>query len=373
MKYFTGKRDSKKLLSTFFLASALAFTAWAGSGSVFEGQRDGPVSHHPGYGPELFMSRPHQSSNWSETWNHEMHFDDRTQITGWVNVNKNEGSMVMSVAMPGKEPIAGVTAAKRDEVIIAPDGFEIKVGPNSIRLVDDRHYKVSLGMDRIRGSITYEILCPGWGFGTGRIDWPDKKSYSGHNLPIPWARVHVELMVDGEPKTWDGYGSMNHDHTAYSPLKAPARWRGFTIYGEEFGLNITDYNPHQDMGPELVQRLVYMESDRVVFTSTSYDLSWEDWAKAEDVPFRYPEKYRLLAEGGGMSIKAELAMKNVVSKTDLFSNLPAPIRVLIARLMPNGWSYDFWCDYEIEVSGPEGVKHFTGKATGRWVGLEDEK
>lgn len=352
----------------------ISLSVLAGPGRVsFPGQQDGPVSANPAYGPELYQVRPQNSSDYAETWYHEMQFDDRTMITVSASINNKEASVTTLVCTAGQPALGDITVVKRDQVVIGAQGFDLQIGPNRLRLVDNRHYKLSLGQDRVRGSFEFELMAPGWGFGQGKISWPDHQTSSIHLLPIPWAKVQAKLQVDGAAKNLTGGGQLNQDVLTVPLLKWPPAWRSIWIYDADFALNSVDYTAHADLGGSLVQRLVYATPDKVAFTSTAYDLTWTEMQKAADAPFFYPKKFHLSAVAGGMTIKGEFTMGDLILKKDLFSSLPRWQQEIAARLMPNGWSYDYWCPYQLEISGPGGTKKAGGQAVCRWVALEEKR
>jgi hypothetical protein len=166
---------------------------------------------------------------------------------------------------------------------------------------------------------------------------------------------------------------MNHDLGVLFPGYTPLSWQVFWFFGEDHALAVTDFFTHQEFGVVPVQRLVFADKSGRQFTSTQFTMNWDDWVKAEDIPFRYPLHYTLSAEAGGAKLEAEVRATETLLREDLFSNLPAVLRVIAKRLTPNCWTYDAWCDYTLSYTDQGRTAKYQGRGICRWTNLEEEK
>jgi hypothetical protein len=347
-----------------------AFMSNAGPWNIFPTQVNGPAPFQAGVDPALFRHEQLKGGPWSEDFYHHLQFPDGTVMSALVGFNGGEASVLLVLAKPGMKMIREHETYKNKKVTWQEQGFGVTIGPNRMGLEGDKH-QLELELGKVKARITYEPLARGFTYGDGMVRYPDGKSFACYRLPIPWAKVHVEAMVNGVEYRLDGLGNMNHDHQVLSIMDTPPRWRCWWLLGEDHALALTEFNPQPKFGETLVQRLVFM--DRAgAFTSTAYDLKWDDWVEEDKVAFRYPRRYTLAAEAGGVGLTAEMTARDLLVKEDLFSNLPAVVRTIAKTMTKNGWIYDWRGDYAIVVTREGRRETYCGRGVARWMALEEK-
>jgi hypothetical protein len=204
------------------------------------------------------------------------------------------------------------------------------------------------------------------------VRYPDGETYMYYSLPIAWARAKASGSLDGKELRFSGFGNMNHDAGVIFPAYIPANWQVFWFFGEDHALLVTDHFTHEKFGKALTQRLVFVDKTGAMFTSTSFNLVWDDWAAPKGVRFHYPRHFSLSEEAGGAEFQVETRQKEILLIEDLFSNLPTYIRVVVERLTKNGWTADAWADYSITYTHDGREDKYTGRGVTRWCDLEEE-
>jgi len=342
----------------------------AGEWSIFPTQVNGPGPFKGGVDPALFRHEQIKNASWSEDYYHHLSFPDGTMMTVLIGFNNNEASVLFVLARPGAKIMREQETYKNKKVTWQDEGFGAAIGPNRMWLEGDK-YHLELELGRVKARITYDPLAAGCAWGDGMVRYPDGKSFACYKLPIPWARVHVEAVVEGKEYRLDGLGNMSLDNQVLSIMHTPPRWRFFWFLGEDHALMLTEYNAQPQFGETLVQRLTFM--DRAgAFTSTAYELKWDDWVEEQKVAFRYPKHYALAAEAGGVQLTAEARAGELLLKEDLFSNLPAVVRTIAKTMTKNGWVYDWLGDYSIAVTREGRRETYSGRGVVRWMALEEK-
>jgi len=358
-------------LGLMLLALALSLAALAADDWImFAGQQDGPAG--PGQTDlATFAHRKYPGIYWSEVYYHEMSFSDETMITVQVGINIKDATIIFAYCRPGQKPFTEFLVVDQGEARFDSQGFGLTIGDNRVWLAGDK-YHLSLSYGKVQANITYDILGPSVSFGDGRLRYPDGKSFTCYSFPITWARVRGRVVVDGKAHDLTGFGSMNHDVGVLSPLYTPANWQAFWFYGPDHALMVADFFTNPEFGRVLCQRLIFVDKDGV-FSSTKFPMQWDDWVDAPGIPFRYPRHYSLAAEAGGARLEAEIKGRDVLLLEDLFSNLPAVLRPIAKQITRNGWTVDYWSDYDLTYTRGGKTDTFHGRGITRWTDLEKEK
>jgi len=270
----------------FILALPLLVLA-ADQWSVFAGQKNGPVATPGGIDLETFKHKKYPGIFWSEGYYHHLNFPDGSMITVAVGFNVMEASVIFVYGRPGMEPFRDYILTDVDDVKFDEKGFGVTIGENRMWLEGDK-YHMNLDFGKVKAKISYDIQSASYAYGDGMVRYPDGKSYSYYSLPIPWAKAKVDAVLDGKKYSLEGFGSMNHDAQVLSPIHTPSRWRVFWFFGDDHALAVTNLNTHDEFGGKLVQRLVFVDKDGNMFTSTGFPIKWDDWVEAKDISFRYP-------------------------------------------------------------------------------------
>ncbi|GEM_PF-2066293 len=352
------------------ISALIGLAVVAGEWRIFQGQKNGLVKEKLFTDVEAFRSKPLSGSNWANVWYHEMNLSGGTVICVSMGITEKEANGYLAVEGVGRESFSETFVINIKDVAIDPEGFGLRFGPHRIKL-DGENYLISLNFENTRAEIRYHILAPSYNFGDSTVIFPDGKSYVIYNLPIPWAEVRVDLERYGKKERLSGWGSMNQDNAMLSAFKGNPRWRAFWFYDKEFGLDVVDFNPNDSFGDALVQRLVFADEKGRLFTSTNYELTWDDWVEVPDKNFRYPRHYKILAEAGEDKVEAEIKLEKVVLATDLFSNLSGVVSFIARHITKNGWTYDFWCSYTLTTTLDGETDVRKGSGAGRWVALEE--
>lgn len=339
---------------------------------VFAGQVNGPVRPPGKTDLASFAHRRYPGLYWSEVYYHEMSFPDETMITVQLGLNPKDATIVFAYCKPGAKPFTEYLVVDVDEARFDSQGFGVTIGESRVWLAGDK-YHLSLDFGRVKARITYEILSPSYSFGDSMLRYPDGRSFTSYSFPIPWARVKGQATIAGEERDLEGFGSMNHDAGVLSPIYTPNNWQAFWFYGPDHALMIADFYTNQTFGHVLVQRLLFVDKDGNMFSSTDFTLKWDDWVDAKDIPFRYPRHYSLTAEGGGAKLSAEIKARDVLILEDLYSNLPAALRVIAKQITRNGWTADYWSDYDLTYTHDGHTDTYHGRGITRWTDLEKEK
>ena len=353
------------------VALALAAVAASDQWVIFKGQVNGPAKTR-GIDLETFRSRPYPGRFWEDGYYHYLVFPDRSVITVSASFNRSEANLAFVYAKPGVKPLKSYVITDVEEAQFDDQGFGFVIGKNRVRLEGSR-YTLDLDLDRTRAKIEYDLIGPSYTYGDGMVRYPDGDTFMYYSMPIPWARVHVQAVLDGKEYALDGYGNMNHDAGSMFAAYNPWNWQVFYLFGEDHALVVADHFTHEKFGRALIQRLVFVDKTGRVFTSTSYPLHWDDWAEAKGVPFRYPRHYLLKAEGQGASLSAEVKARETVLQEDLFSNLPGYMRLVAKRLIENVWTVDSWSDYTITYRHEGAAETYQGRGVVRWTNLEEEQ
>jgi len=341
--------------------------------SIFPEQVDGPVTQPGEINLDLFQHRQWPGVFWAEYYYHHLNFPDGTMITVLVSFSPNDVTVIFVLGKPGANAFREFQFTRYNRVVFDEKGFGFSIGPSRFRL-EGRRYSIDLKLEEVKAKITYDILGPGYGYGDGMVRYPDGKSFSCYYLPIPWARAHVEAVIEGREIRLDGYGTLNHDSQVLNPIHTPLRWRVFWFFGKDHALAVTEFTSHKEFGEELIQRLVFTDPEGGLFTSTRFPLEWDDWAYEKTIPFRfrYPQHYQLSAEGGGAQLEVEVRLGEMILKEDLYSNLPTAFRIIAKRITGNGWVYDWWGDYTIVHNHKGRSQSYQGCGVVRWMALEEK-
>ncbi|OGP57033.1 MAG: hypothetical protein A2V67_00580 [Deltaproteobacteria bacterium RBG_13_61_14] len=354
---------------TLMLATvALASGDWV----IFKGQVNGPVAKPGGIDLDSFRFRQYHGMFWDEGYYHHMNFPDGSMITISIGFNRSEVNCAFVYGKPGMEPYQDYVITDIDEAKFDQKGFGFTVGRNRVRL-EGRKYTMDINLPKTKAKIEYDIIGPSYTYGDGMVRYPDEDTYMYYSLPISWAKVKVEAVLDGKECKLDGSGNMNHDAGLMFAAYTPTNWQVFWFFGDDHALVVTDHYTHPKFGRMLTQRLVFVDKDGRMFTSTSFPLQWDDWVAAKDVPFRYPRHFTLTAEGGGEKIEVEVKMQDILLVEDLYSNLPTYMRIIVERLMRNCWTVDGWSDYAITYRYDGATETYKGRGVLRWTNLEEEK
>jgi hypothetical protein len=358
---------------TFIFVFLLAGICFASDGwTIFKGHINGPKTKTEIIDLETFRLKQYDSIWWTEGYYHHMNFPDGSMITISIGFNRSETNVAFVYAKTGTEPYNDYIIVDFDDAEFDKKGFGYSVKNNHVKL-NGNTYTIDLDLPKSKVKINYEIIGPSHSFGDNLVKYPDKKTFMYYSLPISWAKVSAEMTLDGKEYKLSGSGNMNHDAGVIFPTYIPSNWQAFWFFGEDHTVMVADHFTHTKFGKQLTQRMVFMDKDKNMFTSTSFDLKWSDWVDASDAPFRYPRNYRLFAQGDGAMVDIEVKMKDVLLIEDLFSNLPPFLRVIAERLTRNGWTTDSWSNYTITYTKDGETRTYRGLGITRWTDLEEEK
>ncbi len=366
-----GRGNAVRALRLMLLAAALSAAALgAGDWSMFAGQKNGPAG--PGkLDLAAFAHHRYPGIYWSEVYYHQMNFPDESMITVQVGLNVKDATIVFAYCRPGQKPYTEFLVQDVGEARFDGRGFGITIGDNRIWLAGNK-YHLHLAFGKIAADITYDILGPSVFFGDGMLRYPDGKSFTNYSFPISWARVRAHAVVDGQAHDLEGHGSMNHDVGVLSPFYTPANWQAFWFYGDDHALVVADFYTNPEFGSVLCQRLAFVDKNGDVFTSTSFPMKWDDWVDAPGIPFRYPRHYSLRADGGGVTLTAEIKGRDLLLLEDLYSNLPPLLKTVAKRITKNGWTADLWSDYELSYIHDGRTDTYRGRGITRWTDRKKE-
>jgi hypothetical protein len=364
------KQNRLRLVSvTFTLAFvALASDEWV----IFKGQVNGPVESSGGINLSSFALKRYPGFFWTEGYYHHMNFPDGSMITVSIGFNRSEANIAFIYGRPGMKPFNDYIIKDFDDDQFDDTGFGFTIDKNRVRL-DGNKYTLKIELPKTRAKIEYDILGSSYTYGDGMVRYPDGDTFMFYSLPVSWARVQVDAVLDGRKYKLEGSGNMNHDAGVIFPAYIPYKWQVFWFFGEDHALAVTDHYTHHKFGKQLTQRLVFIDKEGRMFTSTSFILNWDNWVDAEGIPFRYPRDYTLIAEGLGAKLEVEVRMKEVLLLEDLYSNLPKYLRIIAERFTPNGWTMDSWSDYIITYRHEGQTDTYQGRGIVRWMDLEEEK
>jgi hypothetical protein len=370
MKIRMRPRSAFRALALTFLLASAAMAA--GDWIIFKGQTDGPVAKPAGIDLESFRQKKYPGMFWSEGYYHHLNFPDGSMITISIGFNRSEINYAFVYAKPGLAPYKDYIITKIDEAQFDDKGFGFTVGHNRVKLEGNK-YTMEVALPKTKGKIEFEIVAPSYTYGDGMIRYPDDDTIMYYSLPIPWAKVKVDLMLDGKPCKLEGSGNMNHDSGVMFPAYTPTQWQVTWFFGPDHALIVTDYFAHPKFDNKLTQRLVFMDKNGRMFTSTAFPMKWDDWVDAKGAPLRYPRHYTLTAEGGGEKLEVEIKMADVLLVADLYSNLPAYMRIVAERLTKNCWTVDSWADYTVTYHHDGAAETYQGRGIMRWTDLEEER
>lgn len=364
-----GKKTVIKVFIIIFLLAAYCLAAedWV----IFKGQVNGMVKDPDGIDLETFKLKKYQSLFWTEGYYHHVNSQDGSMITVSIGFNLSEANVAFVYGKPGIEPYSDYVIIDFDEAQFDQNGFGFRVDKNRVRL-DGNKYILDIQLEKTKARIEYEILGPSYNYGDNMVRYPDGKTFMYYSLPISWARVKVDALLDGRECSFEGHGNMNHDAGVIFPVFVPSNWQVFWFFGEDHALAVTDHYTHEKFGKQLTQRLVFVDKHGNMFTSTSFKLVWYDWVKAEDVPFRYPCSYKLFAQHGTDELRVDVGMKETLLIEDLYGNLPYFLKLVVERLTPNAWTMDSWSEYTICLSRDGKTQTYKGHGVARYTDLEEK-
>jgi len=355
------------IFSFLLLMPATASDGWV----LFKGQANGPVKSPDGNDLSLFAHKKYPGLYWSELYYHQMTFSDGSVMTAQLGFNAREASVVMAFAKAGAEPFTDYWVMDFDDVKFDGRGFGFSFGGNRVRL-DGKKYQLDLETGKVKAKLVFDILSPGVTFGDGMVRYPDGKSFAYYSFPIPWAKVRGRATIQGREYDLEGFGNMNHDIQSLSPLYLPANWQAFWFFGEDHALMIADFYVNKKFGELLTQRLVFVDREGGMFSSTNFPVKWDQWAELKGSGFPYPRHYNLSAEGGGARLEAEVNNCEVILSKDLFSNLPAALRPVARQITRNGWTVDCWSGYTLTYRQQGKISTYQGLGMVRWTNEEAE-
>ena len=362
-----------KSFRVMVLIAALAFSVSAADQwKIFSGQVNGPVKNPGGTDLKAFALKRFPGLFWAEGYYHHLNFPDGSMITVSIGFNKSDVNLAFVYARPGRKPFHDFIITDVDDAKFDPKGFGLAIGKNRVRL-DGNHYYLDLELEKVKARLAYEIASPSYTYGDGMVRYPDGKSFAYYSLPIPWAKVHARAEFDGKVAELDGSGNMNHDAAVIFPAYMPSNQQTFWFFGPDHALAVTDFYTHPEFGRVPVQRLVFVSKEGGMFTSTNFPLKWDDWVLAKGIPFRYPRHYTLSAEGQGAKLQVEVHMQEALLLEDLYSNLPAALRLVAERLTRNGWTFESWSTYTITYSSQGQTRTYQGRGITRWMDLEEDR
>lgn len=363
-----GRTGSRAAAIALLLA---AVTALAGDWAIFKGQVDGPVKD-PHLDPAAFALKHYPGIFWSDIYYHHLNAPDGSMITVQIAFNRSEVNIAFVYAKPGMKPYSDYIITDFKDTKFDPQGFGFTIGKSRVRLEGNK-YQLDLELPKTKAKIVYDIVGPSCTFGDGMVRYPDGDSYTFYTFPITWAKAHAQATLDGKEITLEGTADMNHDASSILPVYTPSNWQAFWFFGPDHTLAVADFFSHEKFGRQLVQRLAFVDQAGHEFTSTHFELKWDDWVDEKDIPFRYPRHYTLRAEGGGAKLEGEIKMQEVLLREDLFSNLPSTIRLVAEKLTRNGWTLDNWSEYTLSYTHDGKTDVYRGRGIVRWTDLEQEK
>jgi hypothetical protein len=349
-----------------------AMTAAAGDWVIFKGQVDGPGKDPGQLDPAAFAFKHYPGIFWSDIYYHHLNFPDGSMITVQIAFNRSDVNIAFVYGKPGMKPFTDFVITDFKDAKFDARGFGFTVGKNRVRL-EGNQYQLDLDFGKTKAAIAWDIVGPSYTYGDGMVRYPDGESYSFYTLPISWAKARVKAVLDGKEVNLTGAGMMNHDASSIFPAYTPSNWQVFWFFGTDHALAVTDFYTHDKFGRQLTQRLVFVDAAGHEFTSTSFELKWDDWVVEKDIPFRYPRHYSFRAEGGGARLEGEVRMGEVLLREDLYSNLPATLRLIAEQLTQNGWTLDSWSDYTLSYTHDGRTDTYHGRGVARWTDLEEEK
>ena len=363
------KKAVRASVLTFLLATAaLASGDWV----IFKGQVNGPVAKPGVIDLASFRLKHYPGLFWDEGYYHHLNFPDGSMITISIGFNRGEVNYAFVYGKPGLKPYKDYVITDIGEAKFDEQGFGFTIGRNRVRL-EGRKYIMDINLPKTKAKIEYDIIGPSYTYGDGMVRYPDDDTFVYYSLPISWAKVKVEAVLDGKKYQLDGSGNMNHDAGVMFAGYTPTNWQVFWFFGADHALVVTDYYSHPKFGKKLIQRLVFIDKRGRLFTSTFFPFKWDDWVAAKGAPFRYPRHYTLRAEGQGEKLQVEVRMQDLLLVEDLYSNLPTYMRIIAERLTTNCWTVDGWADYAVTYRHDGATETYQGRGVLRWTDLEEEK
>ena len=363
-----------------YLALAVTFSVLAASAParddwvVFKGQVNGPVARPGGIDPDTFKFKNYPGKYLDEGYYHEMYFPDGTWVTMAYFFNRKEANGSIVVAKSGQEPFKDYFTVDLEELKLDQEGVGFSIGRDNRMRLSGNQYTVDFKTENADVKFTFDILGPSYVFGDCMVKFPDQETFFCYTFPITWARVRLQGVIGGKKYDLTGYGNMNHDGGEMWLPDNPPTWQHLRIYEQDFLFVVHDFINQPKFDEKKIQRLIFVDRQGHMFTSTSYSLKWDDWTRPrmKDISFRYPRHYVLKAEGGGEQLEVEFRAGDEIVLEDLFSNLSVSYRLFAMLLANNLWTVDNWAEYTLTYHHDGQADVYKGKGIITWISWEDD-
>jgi hypothetical protein len=184
-------------------------------------------------------------------------------------------------------------------------------------------------------------LLPAWKPGDGvAVFDPSGDAFVRLSVPLPWAEVQGQMSIEGRPYSVRGqlYADQSLAVLPMSRQNSPAySFRGFSPdeapEGERWMISIYRATSHPAYGSRPLSILLAAHDGAWVLTSRDFSLEPQELRLDTGTGIHYPGTAAFRAEGGGWLIEGEITDTRLYWLTDIFQNVPAPIRSLASLFL----------------------------------------
>jgi len=325
----------------------------------------------------LLMTKYEEDSRWNENYFHEAQFRDQgiTIFTNIVFSNtfmKGKGCKFnCMINFKNGEKYTFNRDFGSDELIIKKDGFNINVGNNYIRLIDQNNY-ILFFKDKdndVELKLNYNIVNPPQIFGDGIVTI-DNKTFLSYSQPIVGAYVTGTLLYKNRKISLNGRGSVDHDYGVGSPLKVPRKFRSFWFYNDKYSIVI-----HTIIFPDnkQIDRVSICKDGKIFKSFLNTGLLTANLVKDCTNNFNYPQKFYIsYNDKDGDMIYSNIKLNSVTDKIQPFAELSPALHTIVVKAVGEMWIYRFWAEAEFIIVVDNSKEIIKIKGMGNYIDMQKD-
>jgi Svf1-like C-terminal lipocalin-like domain len=272
---------------------------------------------------------------------------------------KRQCSIMLSIYSPNGEHFKHYIFPPRDLFSASYQECDVRIGGSFVRGTHPR-YEVHVEAEGDIADLVFEAQTPGWKPGTAVNQLPYRHyNTMGWLVPVPAAKVHGKLVVQGHAVEVEGHGYHDHNWGEAPIAKLTDNWHWGHIVSGDLGIIWSDITASRKLKYDKSYMFLLSKGHRLVYESAHLDIAYDDWKKDPAYLLPYPRRISISfgSQEEGCSGQITMDVLEVVETEDQLevTGIPQFMRSFIRSRLAN----PYYFRWRSEISG--------------WVEIEGKK
>lgn len=311
---------------------------------------------------------PYDSSSYGESWFFVAYDAQMNSVWGLLSVSNYHPFEKMASTIDinyyeGEKSWWGHGEYKKEDTNFAMDKFDVTIGGNrAYGKYPTFYYK--LKEQNVEMDLKFEAKLPSSQAGGGKIYFFNRKQFWADGVIAPYADVSGTILVDGQTKTFKGFGYADH---GYSTIKIPTfskHWHIVRAFDGQNTINIIQMETKERFQPRTIGHLLYGYDGKIYCNSPDYKFVPIKTAIEPKTKFSYPVEYELSYSGPNVQLAGKVSVKKIIETVDVLKVLSAPVRIAVKALYSNAYQFRYIGEVDLKITRGEESYNFVAPCVG---------